>query len=173
MKKRQIEEKARNLATSYPILTITGPRQSGKTTLSKSLFPEKKYISFENPDNREFAVSDPLGLLKEYREGAIFDEIQRVPDLTAYLQGEVDKDKTPGRFILTGSGKFELMQNVSQSLAGRTAILRLLPFTLEEMELFGKRDDLNEVLFTGFYPRIFNQNLDPSEMYSFYIDTYL
>ncbi|MCB1142434.1 MAG: ATP-binding protein [Leptospiraceae bacterium] len=173
MKPRLLSEKVLQVYRKYPILTITGPRQSGKTTLSRMLFPQKKYVTLENPDNREFAQVDPLGFLKEYENGAIIDEIQRCPDLASYLQGEVDKNNSPGRFILTGSGQFELMQSVSQSLAGRTAILRLLPFSLEETDSFVERRDSNEVLFTGFYPRIFDQNLDPQDYYSFYIDTYL
>ncbi|MCB1147394.1 MAG: ATP-binding protein [Leptospiraceae bacterium] len=173
MKIRTIEGILRKFAKQYPIVTITGPRQSGKTTISKTLFPEKDYVTLENLDVREFAKSDPKGFLRQYRNGAVFDEFQKSPELASYLQTEVDSDSTPGRFILTGSGQFELMESVSQSLAGRTAILRLLPFSLTEAYGHGMFPDLNTTLYTGFYPRIFDKNLHPTDMYSFYTDTYL
>ena len=112
------------------MITLTGPRQSGKTTLAKSLFPNKPYVTLENPDTRRFATEDPRGFLNNYAQGAILDEIQRAPELPSYIQGVVDANAQPGQFILTGSQQFELMTQVTQSLAGRTAVLRLLPFTL-------------------------------------------
>lgn len=126
------------LAKQYPVVTLTGPRQSGKTTLAKALFPSKPYVTLEDPDVRRFAVDDPRGFLSQYSGGAIFDEIQRVPELPSYLQGLVDADPRPGQFILAGSQQFELMTQVTQSLAGRTAILRLLPLTLAEAQRFNK-----------------------------------
>ncbi|MEM7180804.1 MAG: ATP-binding protein [Spirochaetota bacterium] len=172
MRSREIEPIVQKYAKQYPIVTISGPRQSGKTTLSKMLFPKKKYASLENPDLREFARTDPNGFIQRYREGAIFDEVQRCPELVSYLQTEVDTDTTPGRFILTGSGQFELMENVSQSLAGRTAIVRLLPFSL--LEAYPEQmPSLDQVLLTGFYPAIFDRELNPREMYGFYTDTYI
>jgi predicted AAA+ superfamily ATPase len=121
------------LATRWPAVTLTGPRQSGKTTLCRALFPGHSYISFEAPDNRDYAQTDPRGLLREYGAGAIFDEIQRVPELLSYLQGEVDENPRPGRFILTGSAHFSLLEGVTQSLAGRTALGHLLPLSLPEI----------------------------------------
>ncbi|MCC5813469.1 MAG: ATP-binding protein [Leptospira sp.] len=173
MKARVMARLIEKFSKQYPIVTITGPRQSGKTTLSRMVFPKKKYISLENLEDRNYAKSDPKGFLEQYKDGAIFDEFQKCPELASYLQTEVDRDSSPGRFILTGSGQFELMQSVSQSLAGRTALLRLLPFSLNEAYSNPKNTDLNKVLYTGFYPRIFDMKLEPTEMYSFYTDTYL
>ena len=160
-------------AAHYPVVTVTGPRQSGKTTLCRSLFADKPYVSLEAPDVRRFATEDPRGFLASLRQGAILDEIQRVPELTAYLQGQVDDDPTPGRFILTGSQQFELMSGVSQSLAGRTAILRLLPFSMAELELAQPPVDIAQTLLTGFYPRIHDQGLDPSQALGDYFATYV
>ena len=127
------------LASQYPVMTLTGPRQSGKTTLAKALFPSKPYVTLEDPDVRRFAIDDPRGFLAQYAGGAIFDEIQRAPELTSYLQGMVDANPAPGQFILTGSQQFELMTQVTQSLAGRTGLLRLLPLTLAEVQRFNKK----------------------------------
>ena len=176
MIKRDISPLFQSLASQYPVLTVTGPRQSGKTTLAKSLFPDKPYVSLEDPDIRLYAKEDPRGLLSDYADGAIFDEIQRAPDLPSYLQGMVDQNPKPGRFILTGSQQFELMTQVSQSLAGRTAILRLLPFTLAETRRAqgtAAIADLGEVLRSGFYPRIHDQRLDPSRTLADYFATYV
>jgi len=164
------------LASQYPVLTLIGPRQSGKTTLTKALFPNKPYVTLEDPDQRRFANDDPRGFLGQYAGGAIFDEIQRAPELSSYLQGLVDVDPTPGRFILTGSQQFELMNQVTQSLAGRTAILRLLPLTLAEVQRFNqnpKHSELPDQLLTGFYPRIHDKNLDPSQALADYFATYV
>ena len=128
MIERQIAPTLLRLADSFPVLAITGPRQSGKTTLARHLFPGKPYISLEDPTERAFAAEDPRGFLARFSKGAIFDEAQRWPDLFSYLQGLVDEDRTPGRFILTGSLQFGLMAGVTQSLAGRVAMSRLLPF---------------------------------------------
>lgn len=161
-------------ATRYPVVTVTGPRQSGKTTLCRHLFPDKPYISLEAPDVRRYATEDPRGFLASVRDGAILDEIQRVPDLTSYLQVMVDADPTPGRFILTGSQQFELMSGISQSLAGRTAVLRLLPLSLGELDAAALLPaDISQTLLTGFYPRIHDRGLDPSQTLGDYFVTYV
>ncbi len=173
---RNIAPQFLRLAGLYPVMTLTGPRQSGKTTLAKSLFPGKPYVTLEDPDVRRYAADDPRGFLASYPDGAIFDEIQRAPELPSYLQGIVDADPTPGRFILTGSQQFELMTQVSQSLAGRTGVLRLLPFTLAEVQrLRGKhhRPDLAGAILTGFYPRVHDKSLDPSQAMADYFSTYV
>jgi uncharacterized protein len=164
------------LASQYPVITLTGPRQSGKTTLAKSLFPNKPYVTLENPDTRRYASEDPRGFLSAYPQGAILDEIQRTPELPSYLQGMVDADPQPGRFVLTGSQQFELMTQVTQSLAGRTAVLRLLPFTLAEaarLKASSAPPDLASTLLTGFYPRIHDKNLNPSQALADYFATYV
>ncbi len=169
---RNLQSKIIAYSRQYPVITITGPRQSGKTTLSKMAFPEKKYVSLENLSNREFAQTDPQGFLAQYPNGAVIDEIQRIPDLLSYIQELVDAQDKTGLFILTGSQQFELMQNISQSLAGRTAIVRLLPFAYNE--IYKKSDtDLDQVMFTGFFPRIHDKKLNPMEAMSFYVSTYL
>ncbi len=133
MIKRDLTAKLLENAKLYPVIAIIGPRQSGKTTLAQSAFPDKKYLSLEDYDAREFANTDPRGFLSEYKHGAVFDEIQRVPKLFSYIQTDVDKNKEKGRFILTGSNHFMLSKNISQSLAGRISILKLLPFSLSEL----------------------------------------
>ncbi|MDR2155633.1 MAG: ATP-binding protein [Burkholderiaceae bacterium] len=170
---RDITPLAVELARQFPVLTLTGPRQSGKTTLCRGLFPDKPYITLEDPDTRRFAEEDPRGFLKSIRSGAILDEIQRAPQLPSYLQATVDADPTPGRFILTGSQQFELMSQVSQSLAGRTAVLRLLPFSLAEVARLHPVSSLAQTLLTGFYPRIHDRGLDPSRALGDYFATYV
>ena len=173
---RNIAPLVQHLATQCPVLTLTGPRQSGKTTLAKALFPDKPYVTLEDPDVRRFATDDPRGFLASYQRGAVFDEIQRVPQLASYLQGMVDVNPQPGRFLLTGSHQFELMTKVSQSLAGRTAVLRLLPFTLAEAQRMPGRaqtSDLAQTLLTGFYPRIHDRGLDPSQALADYFAAYV
>jgi len=170
---RVLEKKILHWATQYPVITLTGPRQSGKTTLAKKLFPDKSYVSLEDLDHRQFAREDPRGFLHEYRDGAVLDEIQNTPEILSYLQGEVDANDSPGRFILTGSRQFEMMEKVSQSLAGRTAVARLLPLSFAEMADVAPEATANETMFTGFYPRIYDKQLDPSEALSFYVSTYV
>jgi len=162
-------------ANQYPVVTITGPRQSGKTTLCKHTFPDKKYVSLEDLDIRSYANSDPRGFLSEYSDGVIIDEIQRVPTLLSYIQGIVDTKKIKGEFILTGSSQLELTKGISQSLAGRTALLKLLPFSYTE--LYNNKEsagcNLNQILYTGLYPRIHADNLNASDYLSAYMTTYI
>jgi predicted AAA+ superfamily ATPase len=176
MIERDITPLLHKLATQYPVVTLTGPRQSGKTTLARSCFPHLPWTSLEDPDTRRFALEDPRGFLAQFPQGAVLDEIQRAPELASYLQGIVDADARPGRFILTGSHQFELMTQVSQSLAGRTALLRLLPFTLAESCRIAKSReaaDLSSTLWTGFMPRIHDRDLDPSQALADYFATYV
>jgi len=157
----------------YPVVTLTGPRQSGKTTLCRMAFPDKPYINLEAPDIRQFALDDPRGFLATIPDGAILDEIQRTPDIPSYLQEMVDQDPTAGRFILTGSQQFELMDQVSQSLAGRTALLRLLPLSIQELKKAGKLPPLLSLMHSGFYPRIIGESLNPSQALGEYFSTYV
>lgn len=158
----------------YPVLTLTGPRQSGKTTLCRMLFPDKPYLNMEAGDTREFATEDPRGFLAQVPDGAILDEVQRVPDLASYLQEEVDRDSRTGRFILTGSENFALSAAVSQSLAGRTGILHLLPLTREEVAAFPEAPgELWQAVWHGAYPRVFDQRIPPSIWFADYLATYV
>lgn len=173
MIKRAISDKILHYARKYPVVTLTGPRQSGKTTLCKALFPQKKYFSLESLDTREHARNDPRSFLDECREnGAIIDEIQRVPELLSYIQEAVDAMDKPGHFILTGSQNFHLFDAVSQSLAGRTALAVLLPFSYREIYA-DRAMPIDRMLWTGFYPRIHDKELNPAEALSFYVSTYL
>ena len=161
-------------AAHMPVVTLTGPRQSGKTTLCRHLFPDLPYRSLESMDHRTFAQEDPRGFLKVLPDGAVLDEIQRAPELVSYLQEEVDRDPRPGRFILTGSENLAVSATVAQSLAGRTAMLTLLPLSLEERAGFpGGPTDLWTTLFTGGYPRIFDQGLDPAVWLGDYSTAYV
>ncbi len=161
------------MSKAYPVVTLLGPRQSGKTTLSRTLFPDKLYVTLEDIDERHFAESDPKGFLARFSEGAIFDEIQRMPALLSYIQGIVDKTDKKGLFILTGSHQLALHESVSQSLAGRTAILKLLPFTINEVTDITQQFSLDEYIYHGMYPRIFKDNLNPTKFYRDYVQTYL
>ncbi len=171
---RDIATKTLLYASQYPVVTITGPRQSGKTTLCKMLFKNKAYVSLEDIDKRQYAQNDPRGFLNQYLNGVVLDEIQRAPDLMSYIQTIVDEKQEAGFYILTGSQQFDLLKSISQSLAGRTAIIRLLPFTLTEAYADSLKDvSINKVLHTGFYPRIFDQNLDAVDAMMFYVNTYV
>ncbi|MDP1653314.1 MAG: ATP-binding protein [Rhodocyclaceae bacterium] len=161
------------LATQYPVVTITGPRQSGKTTLCRASFPDKPYVNLESPDIREYANTDPRGFLGSYPDGAILDEIQRVPELLSYLQPVIDAMRQPGRYILTGSQQFEVMNRVSQSLAGRTGVLKLLPFSMEELSASRPLPTIDTLLLTGFYPRIHDAGLNPTQALGDYFETYV
>jgi predicted AAA+ superfamily ATPase len=174
MIQREIAEKTLQLARQYPVVTITGPRQSGKTTLCRMVFPDKAYVSLEDLDQREYARQDPRGFLNRFTQGAVLDEIQRSPELLSYIQTIVDQQNKEGFFILTGSQQFESLESISQSLAGRTALLQLLPFSLKEAyDTDLKNADLDHVLYAGFYPRIFDKALNPTEAMGFYISTYV
>lgn len=170
---RTIESTFIKLVDQYPVVTITGPRQSGKTTLCKKVFPNWQYVNLENIDTRQFAIDDPRGFLKEYKSRVILDEIQRVPELLSYIQGIVDEAGNNGLFVLTGSQQFEISQTISQSLAGRSALLRLLPFSLEEIQAYGDHLNIDQLLLTGFYPRIWQQQLNPTQVLGDYFETYV
>jgi len=161
------------LSKSFPIVTITGPRQSGKTTLSKIAFPDKTYVSLENPATRDFALEDPKGFLDRLKKGAVIDEIQRVPELFSYLQEIADEPFTGCRFILTGSQQFDLVSSISQSLAGRTGFLTLLPFSIEEIRPAISKRGLDQVLLEGFYPPLHARSIIPADFYPAYIHSYL
>ena len=161
-------------ATRTPVITLTGPRQSGKTTLCRSVFPGHPYVNLEFPDERAFAAEDPYAFLAQFPNGAILDEIQRVPELPSYLQGLVDDDPAHGRWVLTGSQNFALLESISQSLAGRTEVHELLPLTWDEVRRFPEPPEgLEEALFSGGYPRIFDRRLNPSAWFRSYVATYL
>lgn len=174
MIERQITHKLKQLAQHYPVVTLTGPRQSGKSTLVQRIFPDLPYVLLEDPDIRLLAQTDPRGFLANYPDGAIFDEVQHVPDLFAYLQGVVDRQKASRPYILTGSQNFLLLEKINQSLAGRTAILRLLPLSYAEQQESGLMPaTLDELLFRGSYPRLVTNQLDPTDFFPAYIQTYL
>lgn len=159
---------------NYPVVTLTGPRQSGKSTLCRMTFPELPWVNFEPLDTRSFAATDPRGFLARYPDGAIFDEIQRVPELVSYIQDAVDiSPDRNSRFILTGSQNLALSHLVTQSLAGRTALLNLLPFSIHETSPYAQTANIDEVLYTGFYPRIYEQKLNPTQMLGDYYETYV
>jgi hypothetical protein len=187
---RTLAATLRRAARKFPVVTVTGPRQSGKTTLVKQVFSRHAYVSLEEPDQRTFALEDPRGFLAQFTGPVVIDEAQRAPDLFSYLQVRVDERDVPGRYILTGSQNFLLLQSVSQSLAGRCAILHLPPLSLAELlnrppldltrlgaavpKLTApSKTSLEEVLFTGFYPRIHARHLPPREWLSGYVQTYL
>ena len=171
---RSIEKVLPSLIAVYPVITITGPRQSGKTTLARACFASKPYVSFENPDTREEAQSDPRSFLERYKDGAVFDEVQRLPDIVSYLQQIVDEGPKSCRFVLTGSQQFGLKSKITQSLAGRSALIHLLPFSYDEVYSF--RDEnptLESALFAGLYPPIHDRGLDPQKWYADYVETYI
>lgn len=171
---RILSNKLKSAAKKFPLVALIGPRQSGKTTLAKAVFPNKPYVSLEDLDTRIFAQSDPRGFLDTYKNGAILDEIQRVPELFSYLQSFVDEKKKNGQFILTGSQHFLLNEHISQTLSGRIFMLSLLPFSLAELKktkhYFTHYEDY---LFRGFYPRIYDQKISPPDWYQAYIQTYI
>ena len=170
---RDIAPVLKSLFQSYPFVTVTGPRQSGKTTLCRETFPHLAYINLEAPDEREFAEQDPRGLLARIGAGAILDEIQRVPSFLSYLQVWADERRENGLCVLTGSEHFKLSDAINQSLAGRTALLRLLPFSLAERRRAEPHETVDELLHRGFYPRILDQGLEPRQAYAAYFETYV
>lgn len=174
MIKRILAAKLKALSAKFPVISVVGPRQSGKTTLVKDVFRKEEYVSLEDLDAREFALKDPRGFLATYNKGVIIDEAQRVPELFSYIQTVVDKKKSPGQFILTGSQNILLHENISQTLAGRVAILKLMPFSLEELRAGGYQlANSDEYIFKGLYPRIYDRKIAPADWYPNYIQTYV
>ncbi|MBF0484353.1 MAG: ATP-binding protein [Candidatus Omnitrophica bacterium] len=174
MIKRTLSLKLSSTAKKFPAIALTGPRQSGKTTLVRETFPKKPYVLLEDPDTREFAEKDPRGFLDQYPHGAILDEVQRVPAIFSYLQGILDNAKIPGLFILTGSHNFLLMEQITQSLAGRVALLSLLPLSWKELsDSHHAFTSFEEHLFHGGYPRIYADHLNPKDLYANYVRTYI
>ena len=190
MIRRTLQPTLERLARQYPVVTLTGPRQSGKTTLVQAAYPQHEYASLEEPDTREFALEDPRGFLAQFAGNVILDEVQRAPDLFSYIQTIVDREDMPGKYVLSGSQNFLLLRSISQSLAGRSAVFHLLPLSLGELE--GRQSfpleklgrelpearrespaEVMEVLFRGFYPRIHDKGLDPQTWYSGYYQTYV
>lgn len=173
MFKRKIATELQELTNDYPVVTVLGPRQSGKTTLVRSVFPDMSYANLENPDIRAAAENDPRSFLEKYPGGVILDEIQRVPILISYIQAIVDESDQKGLFILTGSHQLELHQAISQSLAGRTALLTLLPMSIEELSQASIEESLDQTLLNGGYPRIYKDKLNPTKAYRNYFQTYV
>ncbi len=173
MYKRLLKPYIQELATKYPVVTLLGPRQSGKTTLVRDAFPNKPYINMEDADNRALATLDPKSFIQKYPDGAIFDEVQRTPHLLSYIQVLVDEVQQNGMFILTGSHQAELHEAVAQSLAGRTSLLRLLPLSLQEMRNAKIQDSIEEIILKGGYPKVYKETLPLSNAYSSYLQTYI
>lgn len=171
---RQLKNELLAQLDEYPIVTVLGPRQAGKTTLVRNTLPDYEYVSLEAPDIRQFAQEDPRAFLHQYSTHVIFDEIQRVPELLSYLQGIVDEDGRSGRFVLTGSHQLQLRAAIAQSLAGRTGILHLLPFSIAELSAVNiSFDSFHEYLFHGFLPRIYDKHQRPHIAYGNYYQTYI
>jgi predicted AAA+ superfamily ATPase len=174
MIKRSAEARLRKLATSFRGVAVVGPRQSGKTTLCRIVFPKKTYISLENPDAHEFAHADPRGFLAQFKNGAILDEIQRAPHLFSYLQQVLDETKKRGLFILTGSNNFLLQENITQTLSGRVAYLQLLPLSLQELRDSNKnKANYSWHILSGGYPEVIAKKINRPDWYSNYISTYV
>lgn len=174
MIRRDIQPQFQKALATFPVVTLTGPRQSGKSTLCRQVCTNLSYANLEEPDTRDFALNDPRGFLGQFPHGAVIDEVQRCPDLPSYLQSLVDADPTPGRWVLTGSQNLNVLNSVSQSLAGRTAILNLLPLTWSEITQFkSPPSTLEDALLTGGYPRILDKSLKPADWLAAYVATYL
>ena len=174
MIKRTAHDTIMRLAKGFPVIAITGPRQSGKTTLARSAFPDKPYLTLEDPDTRLLAESDPRGLLSNYPDGLILDEVQRSPQIFSYLQNFVDAQLVPGKYILTGSQQFGLMSGITQSLAGRAGMIQLLPFAMDELERGNKLpESVNQLMSSGMYPPLYDRDLSPMDWFPAYINTYI
>ena len=171
MIKREAETELLILANQFKAVAVIGPRQSGKTTLVRMVFKDKPYANLENPDIRKFAMEDPRGFLSNYPKGAVLDEIQRVPELFSYLQQILDDSTTNGLFVLTGSNNFLLQESISQSLAGRVGYLFLLPLSLQEIN--DQEFNINQLIFKGGYPALYNETTEPAKWYPNYIRTYV
>lgn len=187
MFERELDVRLKTAASYYPVITLTGPRQSGKTTLVRHVFREHEYLSLEEPDIRHLAMDDPRGFLAQFNGPVILDEVQKASELFSYLQGIADSDGRPGRFVLTGSQNFLLLQGISQSLAGRCAVMHLLPLSMDELFALHPIDDdiikadtaarpgpgLSECIFSGFYPAIHDKTIPPQDWLKNYYQTYL
>ena len=171
---RKLTATLQRLAKTFPVIAITGPRQSGKTTLAKAVFADKPYITLEDPAERAFAFEDAKGFLHRFRDGAIFDEAQRWPDLFSYLQGMIDEEPIPGKFILTGSQQFGLLAGVSQSLAGRVGMTALLPLSISELPAASQSSQsLDTLIIKGSYPALHVRDISPADWFASYIATYI
>lgn len=171
---RSLSDKMRSLAGKMPVISLTGPRQSGKTVLARSAFPDFHYVNLEHLEVRQFAQQDPVGFIRSLPQGVVIDEAQYAPDIFSYIQVVVDETRRNGEFILTGSQNFQLLVSISQSLAGRSANLYLLPFSAEELGAAGLApDDYETLLFQGAYPRIYDQRVLPGDFYPSYIENYV
>ncbi len=171
---REIRAKLAEFTRNYPVVTVVGPRQSGKTTLTRMEFPRHAYVNLESLPDREFATTDPIAFLRQFEKSSVvIDEIQRVPQLLSQIQVSVDQDSRFGRFILTGSQNFSMMKAVAQSLAGRTAICTLLPLSMAELGAKLKKRTVEEVMWRGFYPKLHVTSVNPADELSFYVTTYL
>lgn len=174
MLNRKLGIKIKESASKMPIIAITGPRQSGKSTLIQTLFPDHRYLNLEDPELRQFALTDPKGFLQSQQGNLILDEVQYVPHLFSYIQVISDREKIPGQFILSGSQNFQLMESISQSLAGRVSIFNLLPFSLEEIKGSSfEMETYEQYIIKGFYPRIYDLELDPYRWLQDYLRTYV
>jgi predicted AAA+ superfamily ATPase len=174
MIKRTAYNTIMRLAKGFPVIAITGPRQSGKTTLARSAFPDKPYLTLEDPDTRMLAESDPRGLLAGYPDGLILDEAQRSPQIFSYLQSFVDDHLVPGKYVLTGSQQFGLMSGITQSLAGRVGMIQLLPFAMDELRSADKMpNNINRLMLYGMYPPFYDRDLAPADWFPAYVNTYI
>jgi len=173
--KRSAESTLARLSLGFPVIGITGPRQAGKTTLARMAFPEKPYLTLEDPDQLDYAQSDPRGFLAQFSKGAILDEVQRCPELFSYLQGIVDRHQVMGEFVLTGSQQFGFREKISQSLAGRIGLLHLLPLSSHELRMrhTAGEEALDDEMFMGFYPPLHDRNVQVGDWYASYIQTYV
>ena len=172
--KRNCSKVLDRLSKGFPVIGVTGPRQSGKTTLVRHYFHDKPYVTLENPENLEFAHSDPKGFLAQFPQGAILDEIQRQPELLSYIQGIVDDSKQLAQFVLTGSQQFGLRAKISQSLAGRIGLIELLPFSISELNANNVKEiTLNELTYKGFYPPVYDRDLTAADWFASYVQTYI